>query len=147
MGISPNIFGPYLWASIHLICLGAPKVLTEEQKKNYLDFFNKLPFVMPCTICGRHLFDNLSKYQPDVSSGSTSLFKWSVDLHNLVNSQLGKKQMKYEDAQALWTKIKTPFLITSSNSEIIIKNNYLLFVIGIMIGCLIMYLLHLIIRT
>jgi 5-methylcytosine-specific restriction endonuclease McrA len=55
MGIHPDIFGPYVWASIHLICLGAPSVLDSSQKAQYKTFFNLLPSILPCRNCGKHL--------------------------------------------------------------------------------------------
>ena len=104
MGINPTVFGPYIWAAIHLICLGAPKTLDNETKQKYKDFFMLLPFVLPCRKCGNHLAENLHTV-PIYDSLNTSddLFNWSVNLHNLVNTQLGKPTLTQEDARKFWS--------------------------------------------
>ena len=109
MGLVPDHWGPYVWASIHLICIGAPEVLDASQQLHYKVFFNTLPYVIPCEKCSTHLKENLQKLPVDDRlTGRADLFKWSVDLHNVVNEMLGKPVMSYKDAEAKWKAICTP---------------------------------------
>lgn len=158
MGIDPNHFGPYFWTTIHFICLGASDNLTSEQKHGFIQFFNNLHYVIPCSSCGQHLRENIEKIKPieDVLNSSHELFKWSVDLHNIVNDMLSKPRMSYEDAYKFWRSLPyADFTNKTNNSnnekneiiKIIYKENHqqsinyiLLFIIGLLIGILIYYL-------
>jgi hypothetical protein len=118
MGIEPHIWGPSLWASIHLICLGAPEVFKGEQL-SYRKFFDALPYVIPCDKCRQHLIENLEKHPMDVSamSGGKALFAWSVELHNIVNRSLGKPVMSLEDALAKWSSFTPASCIDTYKKE------------------------------
>jgi hypothetical protein len=103
MGISPTHWGPHVWASIHLICLGAPETLDAAQQQAYRRFFSELSNVIPCASCAEHLRGNLARVPlENALSGREDLFAWSVRLHNLVNEQLGKPIMDAEDARRRW---------------------------------------------
>jgi hypothetical protein len=106
MGLVPNHWGPYTWATIHLICLGAPDVLDAAAQQHYRAFFNMLPHVIPCSVCSDHLKENLKTLPiDDHLASNTDLFKWSVNLHNLVNKQLKKPQVSIEEAERKWREI------------------------------------------
>jgi len=106
MGIMPNHWGPYVWGAIHLICLGAPSALTPSQQHVYQAFFELLPGVFPCASCAKHLAENLQKVPiADSLDSNSSLFAWSVRLHNVVNEQLGKPVVTLEQARRHWDSI------------------------------------------
>jgi len=106
MGIAPDHWGPYVWAAIHLICMGAPDVLSSADQLNYKTFFNNLANVIPCDICRTHLKENLEKFPIDPHLATKNeLVKWSIDLHNLVNSQLGKPVVAFEVASKKWRDV------------------------------------------
>lgn len=109
MGIAPQNWGPFVWASIHLICLGAPERFDGSNQAPYLQFFQNLPYVLPCQKCKEHLLEHLKSHSLDaaVSGGRSTLFRWSVDLHNIVNRSLGKAVMSYEDALVFWQNVAT----------------------------------------
>jgi hypothetical protein len=86
--------------------MGAPETLSKEQKKHYKTFFDTLPYLLPCSVCGDHMLANLKSEPIDnYLQGRESLFKWSVKFHNLVNTQTGKPQVMLDDAFQLWKKI------------------------------------------
>jgi hypothetical protein len=97
MGLSPNIWGSQTWHSIHAIALAYPEKPTEEEKKQYDDFFKTLPDVLPCAICGQHLRENY-KLLPIQLGSQKELFNWTVALHNLVNQQTNKPTITNEKA-------------------------------------------------
>lgn len=124
MGIEPHIWGPSAWATIHLICLGAPEVFKNEQL-SYKKFFDALPYVLPCEKCKQHLIDHLSKTTMDgaLAGGRKTLFAWSVQLHNAVNRSLGKPELSVEQALAIWSNYRpTNSTTTSSVSKPVEKN-------------------------
>lgn len=142
MGITPNTWGPYMWGAIHLICLGAPEKIDQASQVAYATFFNQLPFILPCATCARHLQDNLAKLpvEPHLG-GRESMFAWSVQLHNVVNSQLGKTQMSLTDARKHWEQV-----CLGENKECGKKlqskkspNVLLMFTLGVLIGVMFMY--------
>lgn len=144
MGLLPEFFGPYIWATIHLVCLGAPSKLDEYQKQAFKIFFYQLPFIIPCGVCGTHLQENLkhNSIENALNQGGDSLFKWSVDLHNIVNKQLNKPEISYDNAYEYWKKI------SEGKEEKVIVNKektpnilFIIFslIIGILFGAIFIY--------
>jgi hypothetical protein len=107
MGFVPDHWGPYIWSAIHILCMGAPAQLTDEQKRHYKYFFHSLPHLLPCSVCAEHMLENLKTKPVEhyLDGGRESLFKWSVEFHNLVNTQTGKPEWSIDDAFILWKKI------------------------------------------
>jgi hypothetical protein len=101
MGIPPDNWGPYAWATIHLACLDATKRPTEPA--TFTAFFESLSSVLPCKKCRDHLRENLGKMPP--ITADTDMFAWSVDLHNVVNTMLKKPTMTRDAALAHWTNV------------------------------------------
>jgi hypothetical protein len=95
--VEPGIFGPYFWYSIHYMCLGAPKQLSSEDKKNYRLYFNNLQHWIPCDICSVHYNENIKKINLNKYMNENKLFEFSIDLHNLINKMLGKREWTYEE--------------------------------------------------
>lgn len=108
MGLLPSAWGPYVWGTIHMVCLGAPDVLTAEDASNYKAFISSLAPVIPCDICRDHISQNLGKPEVDPTKvfveGATreAVFEWSVNFHNVVNTMLNKKTMDLAEAKAFW---------------------------------------------
>ena len=143
MGISPRVFGPFMWATIHYICLGAPEQLNQQEKIAYANFFNNLPSIMPCKSCGLNLITNLKKYPIDnFLDNKKDLFKWSVELHNVVNRETDKKEITVQEAYDIWLKnipemgLLSKNIISIEEDTIIVKNrknNLILNIIGLVI--------------
>lgn len=106
MGFIPDHWGPYMWGAIHIVCIGAPTELSEEEKSQYKNFINSLPDVLPCASCGNHFQAVLTQDPVEQSlSGRDALFAWSVRAHNAVNRRLGKPEWNEETATDLWRKV------------------------------------------
>jgi hypothetical protein len=107
MGLTPDGWGPYFWATIHLTALGAPFTLDSTQVSGYRSFYNALPWVIPCQSCAEHLKETLKKIPltEEVLKGTDSLFAWTVELHNQVNQLLGKSHVSLEQAKIFWMKV------------------------------------------
>lgn len=124
MGLAPELWGPSFWSTIHLLCLGAPKDISDVIQLQYMAFFNALPYVIPCGTCSQHLLENYKKYPlENYLSSQDKLFQWSVLLHNEVNRSLNKPIWTEEEARAHWSKKINGF--TNSSGESVSSNSYL----------------------
>jgi hypothetical protein len=104
--MNPKIWGKYVWVSIHVIALGYPDKPSDEDKKNYKEYFLNLWKVLPCYKCSINYLRHLEELPIDgVLADNISLFKWTVDLHNIVNKETGKRQMPFEEALEIYTKL------------------------------------------
>ena len=93
-----NVWGPSAWTFLHTITYNYPENPTDEDKRNYLNFFDSLKHVLPCNKCKGHYKENLKKYDLNNSLNSRQdLVKWLIDLHNDVNRDNGKSVWSYSD--------------------------------------------------
>jgi hypothetical protein len=93
MGLSPALWGKEGWRFIHYVAV----TYHPSKKEEYLQFFQNLPEILPCPICGSHFKINMENHPPNMENAKT-LFNWTVDMHNFVNIQNGKKILNYEQA-------------------------------------------------
>lgn len=122
--MDPYIFGPPFWTVIHLICFNLGKDISDEKASDISKFIETLPGVLPCIDCAEHLKSNLVMLPFDKSDP----FGWSVQLHNLVNSQLGKPTYDYKTAYEYWqAKCTSP---KKHNTVIVIVILIIFFVCG-----------------
>jgi hypothetical protein len=97
MGLSPEVWGREAWHFIHLVALTYPPQPSEQQKKEYLLFFESLGNTLPCEICAAHYREKIKNTPPKLENHN-ELFNWTVDIHNSVNKDNGKKQYTYKQA-------------------------------------------------
>jgi hypothetical protein len=105
--MQPYLWGKFVWTSIHFISLGYPNEPSAQDKIDYKNYFENLYAVLPCYACSQNYQDHLRELPitDKVLSDTKSLFKWTVQLHNIVNTSLHKKQMSYEEAYQLYTSV------------------------------------------
>tara|TARA_B100000900_G_scaffold118113_1_gene99563 strand:+ start:1649 stop:2083 length:435 start_codon:yes stop_codon:yes gene_type:complete len=102
--LKPKIWGPHGWKFMHYVSLGYPNNPSEEDKRNYKDFYTSLQHILPCAKCANNYSHNLKKYPIDNHLGSRdTLVRWVIDIHNQVNNELNKKEYTYEEALSLYT--------------------------------------------
>ena len=93
IAIGPEVWGPHLWKSMHFIALAYPNEPTDEQKTQYRNFYVNIHHLLPCSVCAnnfkRHIIE--LPLTDDILKDKESLVKWTVDFHNLVNKETGKK--------------------------------------------------------
>lgn len=97
MGICPQKFGPYFWGSLHLACLYANDAAALGT------FIQSFTEVLPCPACRTHFAEVLAVHAPPTEGTPLDFFRWSVDVHNIVNERLGKPMTTLEEAFALWS--------------------------------------------
>ena len=89
--MNPEVFGPHFWATIHL------SALHSSDKEQYSRFIESLAPIIPCKQCSEHFQENIIKHPIH-----DDLFKWSVEIHNIVNKQTHKPEILYNDAYVYW---------------------------------------------
>ena len=105
VSIKPSIWGPHGWKFLHYVSLGYPSNPSEEDKKNYKNFYTSLQHILPCAKCAHNHSHTLKKYPIDNHlSNRDTLVRWVIDIHNKVNSETGKKEYTYEEALSLYTE-------------------------------------------
>ena len=106
--MSPKIWGPHAWFTLHSISMALPNKVPKETQKNLLDFMRSFGGLIPCNTCKvnykRHLSEELPPLKDNVQT--RELFaKWLIDLHNIVNREIGKPEMSYEAVVEKYDKI------------------------------------------
>ena len=87
--IGPNVWGPHGWKFMHYVSLGYPQQPTENDKRNYKEFYSNLKNVLPCKTCAINYERNLTELPIDNALQSRdSLVKWVIDIHNKVNEAI-----------------------------------------------------------
>jgi hypothetical protein len=114
--MNPSEFGPHYWFVIHTTAINAN---TPEKREAFKMLIYSLAYCFLCDICGKHLKENLSNINiDDYMTCQKSIFEFSVDLHNIVNKQLGKPILSMQQAQQIWghKKAKCPVSFSSNQS-------------------------------
>ena len=103
MQLGPNIWGPHLWKALHMISIGYPNEPNEEQKQNYRSFFETFYQVIPCSICSNNYKNHLKELPitNDTMKNKQNLANWVIDIHNIVNKELGKPIIEHDDGLLL----------------------------------------------
>jgi len=104
--MNPSYWGKFYWKVIHITALAYPDNPTEEDKETYHRLYETIGQVLPCKKCTanyeRHFIDNPIDY---FLEDSEYLFRWTVQLHNIVNKELGKPQWSVEFAKSHYNSL------------------------------------------
>jgi len=123
--MDPIKFGPCLWRSIHIIALGYPENPSEIDKQTYTNYYRDLWKIIPCLKCSlnyRRHWTELPIYS--YLDSRNHLFEWTVLLHNIVNKELGKKQITLAEAYKIYNNdrvsVSTPQNLSAIYISIIV---------------------------
>ena len=129
--IKPSIWGPHGWKFMHYVSLGYPIHPTNNEKEHYKTFYESLQYILPCGKCAQNYAENLKQHPIDKSLDTRdNLIKWVIDIHNKVNTELGKPIVPYEDALNLYLKQSSP--ITTYGFKLLVLAIILVFVYYLM---------------
>lgn len=104
--IPPTTWGPFFWHTMHIVALGYPNEPTYAEKRAAKEFYESFTHLIPCPTCKIHYSDHLKELPITPSLDSRKdLFRWTVDMHNLVNKDLGKPQYTEADAIAFYNRL------------------------------------------
>ena len=101
-GMLTSVWGPPMWHTLHTISFNYPVKPTKEQKENYYNYFKNLRHVLPCRYCRENLKKNykIVPLRKSVFKSRHTLSRWVYDLHEVINTMLGKKSgLCYEDVR------------------------------------------------
>ena len=105
--MSPTIWGPHAWFILHSISMALPDNVPVDKQKDLIQFMRSFGNLIPCNICKINYKTNLKIMSPLEKNVQTrELFsKWLIDLHNIVNREIGKPEMSYEAVVEKYDKI------------------------------------------
>jgi hypothetical protein len=106
LSFPPEVWGPFFWHTIHIVALGYPESPSYSEKKGAKEFFESLIFLIPCPVCRSHYTEHLQLHPitPHLDK-RRDLFRWTVTLHNAVNTSLGKPSMVERDVLAYYKRL------------------------------------------
>ena len=85
----PSIWGPQLWSVLHSLPESAKSL---EKLKNCLQ-----NLCLPCQACQSHYDEYLSENPASLIGTRTEAFDWIFNLHNEVNTRLGKPRVERKE--------------------------------------------------
>lgn len=100
-GISdPVVIGPGTWGVMHSL---ARKYTSVQEQKFVKEMIEKIIKNFPCMECRDHAMDYLAKNPINLDGEKMTVFIWTVDFHNFVNTRLHKDYIDIQDALDLWS--------------------------------------------
>lgn len=97
IGMTPSVWGPIIWTTMHIVTLGYSPVPTDQEKKAAIEFFEALVYLIPCPICRIHYKSNLeAKPIRNAVNSRNELIVWVFQMHNEVNKHLKKPELTME---------------------------------------------------
>jgi hypothetical protein len=97
MRLSPEVWGPFFWHTLHIVSIGYPKEPTYTDKRAAKEFYEALAHLLPCSVCREHYRAHLaeSPITPFLDT-RTDLIKWVLLIHNKVNKAHQKPEWTLE---------------------------------------------------
>ena len=144
--MNQNIWGPHLWFSLHTISFNYPLKPTDKDKTEYYNFFVNLQEVIPCSVCKKNYKRHLTEHPiKDYLNSRKLLVYWVIDMHNMVNAEIGKKILSYENVIKKYEDVYKK-KIELDNINIIEKNydntNYRCIIHGLFVIFLILLVIN-----
>lgn len=97
----PKVWGPKYWYTFHMAAANYPIDASPITAKRMKGFLMAIPYILPCEACRIHASAYIEKHfdkMDDIVSGREKLFRFFVDMHNMVNARLNKPILSYEEA-------------------------------------------------
>jgi len=101
----PSVWGSHFWFTLHNGAAHHPlhaSPIVANKMKNFLLSF---PYMIPCDDCANHAKAYIDKHIKEldmICSGRHNLFKFFVDMHNMVNKRFGKPIVSLHEAYELY---------------------------------------------
>jgi hypothetical protein len=102
--ISPQLFGPGTWATIHFLAISCDEGKIDTQC--VLKVIERVLKHLPCRQCRKHSSDYYAQNPPAMMAEKNGLFRWSWEFHNTVNRRLGKRVIPYEEARKMYENME-----------------------------------------
>jgi hypothetical protein len=107
ISLDPEIWGGKGWFFLDSICLAYPDNPTEEEKKQYKNFFYAMPIVGPCNKCRQHYKKFINKYplNDTILKSKENLILWILSAHNNVRKINNQKQISLKEFYEFYNNI------------------------------------------
>jgi len=119
-GMLTYVWGPALWHTLHTISFNYPVKPTDEQKKQYYDFFTGLKNILPCKYCRDNYTKNLEilPLTKNKLKNRESLSRWLYEMHEIINKHLDKKSnLTYEIVRDRYEHFRSRCLIDPKSKK------------------------------
>jgi hypothetical protein len=105
MGVHSKVWGQYLWRLLHALTYSYNPKMNAELKAKYVRLFHVLKDAIPCPICRNHYTGRCNRNPPEKNMQTTDTFViWLSNIHNEVNSALGKPQVGKRESDNQYVK-------------------------------------------
>ena len=104
IGMSPSVWGPIFWNTMHIVSLGYAESPTDAEKQPARQFFTSLTYMIPCPVCRDH-YTKILEQLPIQADSRHDLVMWVFHVHNKVNAQLNYPQITLQEYIAKLTKL------------------------------------------
>jgi hypothetical protein len=102
---NPEQWGPHLWYYLHTSAANYPQNPSIDEIEGMKQWVCSLAYTIPCKNCSKHYKSYIDKNRPhlnEICSDRDKLFKFFVDLHNIVNARNGKQSVSVDDAWKMY---------------------------------------------
>jgi hypothetical protein len=106
MRLPPAVWGPFFWHTIHITALSYPEKPSYAHKRAAKEFYESLAHLIPCPKCKEHYSTHLQKFpiSPHLDRRA-DLFRWTVNVHNVVNQSLEKAVITEKESIQFYSRI------------------------------------------
>lgn len=96
--------GRHTWTFLHTTASYFPPTPSATQKSSMLSLLHSLPTLYPCSSCADELGNYMATHPPEkaVEAGRGTLERWLCEVHNEVNTRLGKEEFNCESVGERW---------------------------------------------
>lgn len=96
---NPTVWGPPTWFFLHSMTLALDDEVPADKQESVKSIMYDLQNVLPCPSCGVNLAKHMKEnpIEPHLKTRD-ALVKWMVDIHNMVNADVGKPKVSHEEA-------------------------------------------------
>ena len=123
--MNQNIWGSHLWFSLHTITFSYPLNPSNKDKEYYKNFFHSMQHVIPCSICKKNYKRHLIEHPIDDHLNSRKkIVYWLIDIHNMVNAEIGKKIYSYDVIIKKYENVYNKSIELTDNSNVNKNYNY-----------------------
>lgn len=119
-GFAPELWGPGLWLLMTIVAANYPLQPTSSDATHYFTFYYNLQYILPCRSCREEYRKMiLGKVDPSLKltlgmfrqkkgarlgSSRKAVFRWIVQVHNVVNRRLGKRKSLLDISVSEWAR-------------------------------------------
>lgn len=101
--MSKYTVGNSLWHVMHAFSFAYPETPTEQDKHWAIQFYQSIGYLFPCPECRFHYLKMISEELPLTVESRDALSQWCVQVHNRVNTRLGKSVIPYHVVKQWYT--------------------------------------------